>query len=109
MRQSIKVKKGDMVTVISGNEKGKRGKVIKIIPQKDRVLVEKINIIKRHTRAGDISRQGGIIEKEAPIHIAKVQVVCPKCDKQSRIRMEKLDDGKKVRACKKCGEFLDKT
>jgi large subunit ribosomal protein L24 len=103
----IRVKKNDVVQVISGKERGKRGKILKVFPAKGRVLIEKLNMIKRHQRPTQRIRQGGIIEKEAPIHVSKVQIVCAKCDRGVRIKHRILQDGKKVRVCGKCGEVLD--
>lgn len=104
----IHVRRGDMVTVRSGKEKGKRGKILKIEKEKNRAIVERVNLIKRHQRASGASRQGGIVEKEGPLNISNLQVVCPKCDQASRIGHTKLEDGRSVRSCRKCGEFLDK-
>ncbi|MFH0812359.1 MAG: 50S ribosomal protein L24 [Pseudomonadota bacterium] len=100
------VKKNDQVMIITGKEKGKIGKILTVIPQKDRVIVEKANMIKRHVRPGVKHRQGGIIEREGPIHISNVMVLCTKCNKPSRIGKKKLDEGKTVRICRKCGEIL---
>jgi large subunit ribosomal protein L24 len=108
MRGKFSLKKNDLVMVISGKERGKSGRVLKVFPRRNRVLIEKINFIKRHTRASGQTKQGGIVEKEAPIHISNVMVVCEKCNLPIRIGKKILDDGKKVRACKKCGELLDK-
>ena len=101
------IKKNDKVMVVSGKEKGKIGTVLKLDAEKNRVIVEKINVVKRHTRAGGKSAQGGIIEKEAPIHISNVMLVCSKCAEPSRVAKRALEDGAKVRVCKKCGELLD--
>ena len=100
------VKKNDVVMVIAGKDKGKSGKVLTVIPQKDRVIVEKVNFIKRHARPSSQHRQGGIIEKEGPINLSNVMLVCMKCNKPTRIAKKTLEDGKKVRVCKKCGETL---
>ncbi|MBW1678628.1 MAG: 50S ribosomal protein L24 [Deltaproteobacteria bacterium] len=105
-RTKSHVKKNDPVIVIAGKEKGKTGKVLTVIPKKSRIIVEKINFIKRHTRPSDKQRQGGIIEREGPIHISNVMIMCNKCNKPTRIGEKFLDDGKKVRVCKKCGEIL---
>ena len=105
-RKRFHVKKNDMVMVIAGKEKGKRGKIIKVIPKKERVIVEKLNILKKHVRPGPKYRQGGIIEMEGPIHVSNVMIICPKCNKPTRIGKKFLADGKKVRVCKKCGEIL---
>ncbi len=100
------VKKGDMVKVIAGREKGKTGKILKTVVDKDRVVVEKINLVKRH-RKPDAKGKGGIVEKEAPLHISNVMYLCSKCDAGVRVGYRVLDDGKKVRVCNKCKEILD--
>lgn len=102
----MKVVKNDTVLVISGNDKGKRGKVLKVYPKTDRVVVEGVNFIKRATRPSQKNPQGGIVEKEAPIASSNLMVVCPKCDTPSRVGRQVLNDGKRVRACKSCGEML---
>ena len=101
------VKKDDRVMVLSGKEKGKIGKVLKVLPKKDRVLIEKINMIKRHTRPGGVAAKGGIIEKEGSLHISNVALICPKCTDPSRIGHKVLDDGSRVRVCRRCGETID--
>lgn len=101
------VKKGDTVKVLSGREKGKTGKVLSVNPEAHTVIVEKINFVKRHSRPTQQAPQGGIIEREAPLQLSNVNVVCAKCDAPVRIRHKVLDDGKKVRVCSKCGEVLD--
>ena len=92
---------------MTGKEKGKIGTVLKVDSEKGRVIVEKVNMVKRHTRAGGKSAQGGIIEKEAPIHISNIMLVCNKCAEPSRTGKRILEDGSKVRVCKKCGELLE--
>lgn len=99
------VKKDDTVVVLSGKDKGKQGKIIKAIPKKNQVVVEEVNKVKRHTKPSLKVPQGGIISKEMPIDICKVQVVCPACNKPTRIG-HKVVDGKNMRACKKCGEII---
>ena len=94
--------------VTKGKEKGKSGKVLRVIPEKQKVVVEKLNFIKRHSRPNQQMRQGGIIEKEAPLPIANLMVLCPKCNKPVRIGKKRLEDGNKVRVCIKCGDVLDK-
>jgi len=101
------IKKEDKVKVIAGKDKGKIGKVLKVNRKKNRLLVEKINMVKRHTRPSQKARQGGIIEKEMPIQRSNVMVMCNKCVKAARIKMQRLEDGHKVRVCVKCGETLD--
>lgn len=103
------VRKNDLVMVIAGKEKGKTGKILKVLPKKNRVVVEKVNFIKRHTRPTGRMRQGGIIQKEAPIHISNVLLLCPKCNKGVRTGSRHLEDGKKVFVCKKCGEIMERT
>jgi len=102
------VKKNDQVVVIAGKERGKIGKVIQILPEKQRLIVEKVNMVKKHSRAGVQSQQGGIIEKEGTLHISNVMLICHKCNIGVRTGDRVLEDGKKVRVCKKCGEMLDK-
>ncbi len=104
----MKIKKDDRVMVMVGKDKGKIGKVLKVIPKKNRVLVEHANMVKIHARPGRFKSQGGILEKEAPIHISNVMIMCDKCGRPVRIGYRFLEDGKKARACKKCGEILDK-
>jgi len=103
----LAVRKNDLVEVIAGKEKGKRGKVLRVIPKTGRVLVEKINFIKRHTRPGRQTHQGGIVEREAPLHVSNVMVICTKCDRPVRTGKVVLSDGKRVRICRKCGEVID--
>jgi large subunit ribosomal protein L24 len=101
------IKKNDTVMVIAGKEKGKTGKVLKILPKKGRAVVEKVNFIKRHMRPGAHSRQGGIVEKENPISISNLMVVCGKCTDPTRVGRRVLEDGSRVRYCKKCDEILE--
>ncbi|KPA10763.1 50S ribosomal protein L24 [Candidatus Magnetomorum sp. HK-1] len=105
--QRCHIRKGDMVKVIAGKDKGKSGKVLKIILKKDRAIVENVNMIKRHTKPNQLNRQGGIIEKESPVHWSNLMLECPKCIKPTRIQMQILEDNKKVRLCKKCNEIID--
>ena len=102
-----KIKKEDKVTILAGKEKGKIGSVLRVDADKNRAVVEKVNVVKRHTRAGGKSAQGGIVEKEAPIHISNLMLVCNKCTEPTRIGKRVLEDNSKVRICKKCGELLD--
>ncbi len=101
------IRKNDKVIVLVGKEKGKIGSILKVDAEKGRVIVEKLNMVKRHTRAGGKSAQGGIIEKEAPIQMSNIMLVCNKCAEPTRIGKQILEDGSRVRACKKCGELLD--
>ncbi len=103
------VHKNDLVQVISGKEKGKTGKILRVFPKKNRVVIEKINFVKRHSRPSGKTRQGGIIEKEAPIHISNILLLCPKCNQGVRTGKRVLENGKKALVCKKCGEQIEKT
>jgi large subunit ribosomal protein L24 len=102
------VRRGDTVAVIAGRERGKRGKVLRVLPAAGRVLVEKINMMKKHQRPTQKLRQGGIIEREASLALANVLLVCARCDKPSRAGISVLTDGRKVRVCRRCGESIDK-
>ena len=103
----FKVKKGDRVIVITGRDKGKRGEVLRVLRSEQRVLVQGVNVVKRHTRPGPRSA-GGIVEKEASIHVSNVAHIDPKDDKPTRIGYRTLEDGRKVRVAKRSGEVLDK-
>jgi len=103
----LPVRKNDLVQVIAGKDRGKRGKVVRVIPKTHRILVEKINLVKKHTKPGRLSQQGGILERENPLHVSNVLVVCAKCDKAVRTGRSFLADGRKVRVCKSCGEVID--
>ncbi|MFZ5451741.1 MAG: 50S ribosomal protein L24 [Thermodesulfobacteriota bacterium] len=103
----IRLKKNDLVEVTSGKEKGKTGKVLKVLREKNQVLVEKVNLIKRHTRPSPTTGQGGIVEKEAPLVVSKVMLICPKCATATRFRLTKTAEGKKARVCMKCKELID--
>jgi large subunit ribosomal protein L24 len=102
----LSIKKNDTVLVVTGKEKGKKGRVISVNPAKSKILIERINIIKRHMKPSKKYSQGGIIEKEAPLHISNVMLVCSKCNKPTRIGNTVLSDGKKARICKKCKEVV---
>ncbi|HHW91384.1 MAG TPA: 50S ribosomal protein L24 [Firmicutes bacterium] len=108
MNTKLKIKKGDTVLVLAGKNKGDKGKVLQVIPATRRVIVEGINLVKRHTRATPKMPQGGIVTKEAPIHVSNVMLVCTKCGKPTRTGVKILADGKKVRVCKRCEEVIDK-
>ncbi|MEA3361035.1 MAG: 50S ribosomal protein L24 [Thermodesulfobacteriota bacterium] len=107
-KKNFHIKKNDKVMVIAGKDKGKIGTVLEMITKKDRAKVEKLNIIKRHTKPGGKAAQGGIIEKEASIHVSNLMLICGKCAEATRMGVKILEDGSKVRFCKKCGEYLDK-
>ncbi len=102
------VRKGDTVVVVAGKERGKRGRVLRVLPEKNRVVVERVNMIKKHQRPTQKLRQGGIIEREGPLHLSNVMLVDPTSDKPTRIGMRALVDGKKVRLARKSGEIIDK-
>lgn len=102
-----KIKKDDKVIVIVGKERGKIGTVLKVDSEKGRMIVEKVNMVKKHARPSKQTAQGGIIEKEASINISNVMIVCNKCTEPTRIGTRKLEDGSKIRVCKKCGEPMD--
>ena len=102
------VRKGDTVVVVAGKERGKKGKVLRVIPEKGRVVVERINMIKKHQKPTQKLRQGGIIEREGAIHLSNVMLVDPGSDRPTRVGMRALSDGKKVRVAKRSGEMLDK-
>lgn len=101
------IKKDDKVKIIAGKDKGKIGKVLKVINKNERILVENVNKIKRHVKPNAKNRQGGIVEAEAPIARSNVMLVCSKCLKASRVRNKILENGTKVRTCVKCGEAID--
>ncbi len=103
----LHVKKDDLVMVVAGKDKGKSGKVLRVLPEKERVLVENLNLIKRHTRPSQTNSEGGIIEKEAPIAISNVQLLCQGCNKPARTGIKVLENGNKVRFCKKCNEITN--
>ena len=103
----FKIRRGDTVMVVAGKDKGKTGKVLELDRPKQRVFVEKLNILKRHMKPSQKHRQGGIIEREGPIQISNVMIVCKSCGKPTRTGMRRLEDGNKMRFCKKCGEIID--
>ena len=104
----LHVKKGDKVKVLSGKDKGKEGIIILASPKTGKVMIENINKVKRHTKPSQANPQGGIIVKEAAMSSSKVMLVCPACNKATRIKKTVLSNGKFARACKKCGEVVDK-
>ena len=105
----LKVKKNDRVRVITGADAGKSGRVLQVFPDRSRLLVEHVHMIKRHTRPNPARQvKGGIAERESPIHISNVQLICPTCNEPRRIRFQASPDGRKVRVCRKCQTVLDK-
>ncbi len=107
-RRAPTIRKNDTVVVIAGREKGKRGKVLFVLPARQRVIVEHVNMIKRHQRPTQKLRQGGIIEREAPLHVSNVMVVCGKCDRPTRVGVQVLADGRRARVCRHCREIVDR-
>ncbi len=104
----VHVRRGDVVAVIAGKERGKRGKVMRVLRDKGRVVVEKVNMVKRHQRPTQKLRQGGIIEREGALALSNVLLVCGRCDKPARSGVSLLADGRRLRVCKRCGEPMDK-
>jgi large subunit ribosomal protein L24 len=103
------IRKNDNVLVIAGKDRGKRGRVLRMTPDKNRLVVEGVNIMKRHTKANPQKNiKGGLVEREAPLHASNVQLVCPECGKPTRIGKKILEDGRKVRVCRKCEGVVDK-
>jgi large subunit ribosomal protein L24 len=108
-RLATPIRKNDNVLVTTGKDRGKRGRVLKVLPEKNRVVVEGVNFIKRHTKANPQRNiKGGLIEREAPLHASNVQLVCPECGKPTRLGRKLLGDGRKVRICRKCEGVVDK-
>jgi large subunit ribosomal protein L24 len=104
---SVRIRKGDFVLVIKGKDRGKKGRVIKVFPEQQRVLVEGINFVKRHVRPRRVDRQGGIVSMEKPVSLSNVQFFCMRCSKQTRIGLKLMADGSKARFCRKCGEIVE--
>jgi large subunit ribosomal protein L24 len=100
------VRRDDFVEVITGKDKGRRGKVLRVHTDEGRLVVEKIHMIKRHMRPSRLTQQGGIIEREGKIHVSNVMLVCTRCDRAVRVGKKLLEDGKKVRVCRRCGEVV---
>lgn len=103
----VKIKKNDQVMVIAGRDRGAKGRVLRVFPGEERAIVERINMIKRHTRPNPAKQvQGGVVEREAAIAISNLMVICPECGKASRLGRQRLDDGVAVRVCKACGATM---
>jgi large subunit ribosomal protein L24 len=103
------LRKNDNVIVISGRDRGKRGRVLRVVPSKNRLIVEGVNFIKRHTRANPQRNiKGGIVEREASLAASNVQLICPECGNPTRVGRQRLDDGRHVRICRKCKGVVDK-
>jgi large subunit ribosomal protein L24 len=109
VRTRIRLRKNDQVEVLSGKDAGKRGKVLQVLPEKGRVLVQGVNFIKRHTRPNPQRNiKGGVAEREAPLHVSNLMVVCAECGKRTRIGSSQLEDGRRTRICRKCKGTLDR-
>ncbi|HZA56014.1 MAG TPA: 50S ribosomal protein L24 [Candidatus Udaeobacter sp.] len=103
----MQIRKNDSVMVIAGKERGKTGKILRVVHDKDAVIIERVNLVKRHTRPRGPQQPGGIVEKEAAIHASNVMIMCDKCNAPVRIGRKSLADGNKIRICRRCGEALD--
>ena len=108
-RLATPIRKNDNVVVTTGKDRGKRGRVLRVVPDKNRLVVEGVNVIKRHTKAiPQRNVKGGVVEREAPLHASNVQLVCPECGKPTRLGRKILADGRKVRICRKCEGVVDR-
>jgi large subunit ribosomal protein L24 len=108
-RLATPIRKNDSVVVITGKDRGKRGRVLKVVPDNNRLIVEGVNVIKRHTKPNpQRGIKGGVVEREAALHASNVQIVCPECGKPTRVGKKVLGDGRKVRVCRKCEGVVDK-
>ncbi len=103
----MQIRKNDSVMVVAGKERGKTGKVLRVIPEKDQVIIERVNLVKRHTRPRGPQQPGGIVEKEASIRASNIMMMCDKCNAPVRVGRKMLTDGKKIRVCRRCGETLE--
>ena len=106
MNNKLHIKTGDTVMIISGNDKGEKGKVLAVSPKEGKVIVEGRNIVKKHVKPRNMGDQGGIVSAEGALYASKVMVVCPHCNKPTRVGHKKFADGSKERICKRCGETL---
>ena len=103
----MQIRKNDSVMVVTGRERGKTGKVLRVLPDKEAVIIERVNLVKRHTKPKGPQQPGGILEKEASIHASNIMIMCDKCNAPVRIGRKLLGDGKKIRICRRCGEAFD--
>jgi len=103
-----RIKKNDTVMVIAGRERGKTGKVLRVLPEKQRALIERLNLVKRHQKPRGPQSPSGIVEKEAPLHLSNLMIMCDKCNAPVRMGKRVLEDGRSVRVCRRCGEQLDR-
>jgi large subunit ribosomal protein L24 len=102
-----RLRKDDSVIVIAGKERGKTGKVLRVLSESNRVIIERMNLVKRHTKPRGVQQQGGIVEKEASVHASNVQPLCARCNKPARVGRRRLDDGRSVRVCRRCSDLLE--
>ena len=108
-RLQTPIRRNDNVVVTTGKDRGKRGRVLKVLPERNRLVIEGVNFVKRHTRPNpQRSIKGGVVEREAPLHASNVQLICPECGKPTRIGRRVIGDGRKVRICRKCEGVVDK-
>jgi large subunit ribosomal protein L24 len=107
-RPRSKIKKNDTVMVIAGKERGKTGKVLRVIGEKHRIVIERLNMVKRHRKSTGMQNPGGVIEKEASIDLSNVMIMCERCNAPARMGAKRLEDGSGVRVCRRCGEAIDK-
>lgn len=103
----MQIRKNDSVMVITGKERGKTGKVLRVLPDKDAIIIERINLVKRHSKPRGPQQPGGIVEKEASIPVSNLMIMCDKCNAPVRVGKKVLSDGKKIRICRRCGEALE--
>jgi len=101
------LKKGDEIKILSGKDAGRHGKILKVMPEKNQVILEGLNLVKKHTKPSKTNPQGGVIDKALPLNVAKIMVICPGCNKPTRIRRERAVDGTLVRTCRHCNRTLD--
>ncbi len=104
---ALKLRKNDNVMIIAGKERGTTGKILKVLSEKDRAIIERLNLVKRHTKPRGPQQPGGIVEKEASIHVSNLMLMCDRCNAPVRYGHKVLGDGKKVRICRRCGETID--
>ncbi len=103
-----RIRRNDTVMIIAGKDRGKTGKVLHVLPERERVLVERLNLVKRHSRGQGPQSPQGIVEKEAPLHLSNVMIMCDKCNGPVRMGKKQLQDGRRVRVCRHCGDQLDR-
>jgi len=103
-----RIRKNDTVMVIAGKERGKTGKVLRIIGEKHRVVIERLNLVKRHQKSRGVQQPGGVVEKEASIELSNVMIMCDRCNAPARIGARRLDNGTRTRVCRRCGEVIDR-